>query len=64
MRDIILEIVCPFCGESHSVNVAESDYINWQNGQLAQDAFPYLDATEREQLISHLCPKCQNDIFG
>jgi hypothetical protein len=30
---------------------------------LAQDAFPYLSATEREQLISHICPDCQHDIF-
>jgi len=33
-------------------------------GELAQNAFPYLSATEREQLISHICPKCQDSIFG
>ena len=64
MRDIRLEITCPFCGKSHFVEVAESDYNAWQNGELAQNAFPYLSATEREQLISHICPQCQADIFG
>ena len=64
MRDIRLEITCPFCGKSHFVEVAESDYNAWQNGALAQNAFPYLSATEREQLISHSCPQCQADIFG
>ena len=64
MRDIRLEITCPFCGKSHFVEIAGSDYNAWQNGALAQNAFPYLSATEREQLISHICPQCQADIFG
>lgn len=64
MRDIRIEITCPFCGTTHFVEVAERDYNNWWNGQLAQEAFPYLSATEREQLISQVCPKCQDDIFG
>lgn len=64
MRDIRIEITCPFCGATHFVEVAERDYNAWWNGQLAQEAFPYLSATEREQLISQVCPKCQDDIFG
>ena len=65
MRDIRLEITCPFCGKSHFVEVAESDYNAWQNGALAQSCpFPYLSATEREQLISHICPQCQAEVFG
>ena len=64
MRDIKVEMNCVFCGRVHSVAVAEVDYINWQYGELAQNAFPYLSATEREQLISHTCPQCQAEIFG
>ena len=64
MRDIRLEITCQFCGKSHFVKVAESGYNAWQNGALVQNAFPYLNATEREQLISHICPKCQAEVFG
>lgn len=63
MKDIKLEMICPFCNETHSVEVFEIDYINWSNGTSAQFAFPYLNATQREQLISHLCPKCQSSIF-
>ena len=63
MRDIRLEVPCPFCGASHFVDVAESDYNEWYNGTPAQVAFPYLSATEREQLISRICPKCQTSIF-
>lgn len=62
--DIIITICCPICGRSHGVAVREEDYCGWQEGELAQDAFPYLSPTEREQLISHLCPICQEEIFG
>lgn len=61
---IELLIGCAFCGKSHSVVVEEEDYWDWDDGKLAQHAFPYLNATEKEQLISHICPKCQEDIFG
>ena len=64
MCNLTVEISCPICGSLHWVDVNEADYVAWQNGELAQNAFPYLSATEREQLISHLCPFCQEDIFG
>lgn len=64
MREIIVTFVCPFCGKEHSVQVMESDYLAWQDGKLAQHAFPYLSDTEREQMISHICPACQASIFG
>ena len=55
---------CPFCGEYHEVLVSEADYASWQGGELAQVAFPYLTADEREILISGICPKCWADMFG
>ena len=58
------ELVCPFCHTAHYVTVNMDDFWRWQDGELAQNAFPYLTATEREQLISQLCPKCQDSIFG
>lgn len=64
MRDIRIEITCPFCGATYYVEVAEHDYNNWLSGELAQKAFPYLSTTEREQLISYMCPKCQESFFG
>lgn len=66
MRNDFVELVitCPFCGCDHTVLVSEADYWDWQNGALVQNAFPYLSATEREQLISALCPSCQTKIFG
>lgn len=55
---------CPFCGHANEVEVNEIDYLDWQDGTLAQDAFPYLSANEREMLISGICPTCWDGMFG
>ena len=59
-----VRIQCPFCGTIHSVFVDAAGFYAWVDGALIQDALPDLSATEREQLISRLCPDCQKDIFG
>ena len=64
MMDIRIDMRCPFCGKEHSVEAREHDLIAYNNGQLAQHAFPYLSSTQREQIISHICPECQEGIFG
>lgn len=61
---VTLEIVCPFCGNVHFVDVLESELKAYENGTLAQVAFPNLTATKREQIISGICPHCQASIFG
>lgn len=55
---------CPFCGGVHVVMVGEADYAAWLGGELAQNAFPYLPASERETLISGICPRCWAKTFG
>ena len=61
---IDVSIICPFCHEDHAVEVNLAQYEAWQNGKLIQNAMPDLTPTEREQLISGLCPKCQAEMFG
>ena len=61
---VIVTIVCPICGNEHTVEVSEHALYQWQNGACIQNAMPTLSATEREQLISHICPSCQASIFG
>ncbi len=57
-------MTCPFCGKQHSVEVDFDGYCAWMGGELIQNALPELSPTEREQLISDLCPTCQEKIFG
>ena len=63
MSVVRITITCPFCEMIHYVDVFEKDYNKYINGELVQKCFPYLTATEREQLISNLCPMCQDEIF-
>ena len=59
-----VELVCPICGQEHAVEVNIVNFQKWQEGELIQNAMPELSVTEREQLISGLCPSCQFKIFG
>lgn len=61
---ITINMKCPFCGQPHSVDVPDSEYHNWRGGQLAQNALTSLTVTEREQLISQICLRCQREVFG
>lgn len=64
MRNAVVAIDCPFCHNEHYVEVNRADYFRWRDGELIQNAMPDLSPTEREQLISGLCPECQKIIFG
>ncbi len=63
-KEICVVTACPFCGHAHEVEVNEADYWNWQDGVLAQDAFPYLSTDERELLISGIDSECWDKMFG
>lgn len=63
-KEITVVTACPFCGHANEVEVNEMDYFDWQDGELAQNAFPYLSDDEREMLISGICPKCWDEMFG
>ena len=63
-KEICVVKYCPFCGKGQEVEVNEQDYWDWEDGTLAQDAFPYLDPEEREVLISGICPTCWDSMFG
>lgn len=62
MMTIVCE--CPFCKKEYEVNVELEDFLAWRQGGLVQNCFPYLSATERESLVSQMCPKCQAKVFG
>ena len=63
-KKMLVELQCQICGRSHSVTVNADAYMDWLNGDLIQRAMPELSVTEREQLISQMCPACQDRIFG
>ena len=62
-KEVCVVTTCPFCGRANEVEVNHLDYLDWQDGELAQDAFPYLSANEREMLISGCCSRCWDKMF-
>ena len=63
-KEVCIVTRCPFCGHAHEVEVNEMDYLDWQDGASAQDAFPYLSASERELFITGICPTCWDETCG
>jgi len=53
---IAITRVSPFSGKTNTMNldVTEDELKAWQAGKLAQDAFPRLNASEREFIMSGL----------
>ena len=67
MADVILELVltCRSCGEEHIVAVPMEAYRSWRQGHMMiQDALPMLSLDERELLMSGICGKCFDKMFG
>jgi len=52
------------CGATHVVTVDSQDYLAWKNGEYIQVALPYLNADERELLISGICSTCWDNMFA
>jgi hypothetical protein len=55
---------CHVTGKSYRVTVRKCDYEAWKRGTLAQTAFPYLNAADREFIISGTSPEGWKILFG
>lgn len=56
---ILVEKTCPFCGSKNALPVKKTGYRAWMNGAYVQNAFPELNANEREFLINGMCEDCE-----
>ena len=63
-KEVCVVTRCPMCGHGNEVEVNEMDYFDWDDGVDTQIAFPYLSASEREMLITGICPTCWAKMFG
>lgn len=60
-----IEVTCVSCGTRHTIIVPTANYRMWASGQAKiQHALPMLSSSERELLISNICPKCWDRLFG
>ena len=53
---------CPWCGKTQSVTVESEEWDVYQLGALVQEAFPELNPSEREVLLSGMCNPCWDEM--
>jgi hypothetical protein len=63
-ENLTVSIRCIKCKKLHTIAVARKDYDAWINGALIQNVMPYLSLDQRELLISKICGKCFDKMFG
>ena len=61
-----VKYICPMCGRLHEMEIDCPENVTkyFFGDMLIQDAFPGLNATEREFVKSGYCPDCQQLLFG
>ena len=62
--DTTMNLQCVHCDETYQINLNYEDVQAWKDGTLIQDALPYLNADQRELLISKTCGSCFDKMFG
>ena len=62
-RDVIIDKSCPLCKKESTVSVTQESLKEYANGALIQNAFPYLDANERELIMTGICGICWDKEF-
>lgn len=55
---------CPVCRRRGEVQVDEDGFARWKGGAYVQDAFPKLDADQRELLLTGTHAHCWHIMFG
>ena len=55
---------CPQCDKMSLVRVSDEGFRAWRNGQLIQLAMPELSPSEREMLVTGICPECWEKMWG
>lgn len=54
---------CLDCKKEVKLPVTNEQYARWEGGVFAQNAFPQLNAGERELIMSGTCNECFDRIF-
>jgi len=56
--DSCIPVTCRSCRKRFYVHANKADVHAWLQGELIQNALPYLNSSQRELLISKTCPEC------
>lgn len=59
-----ITLTCRLCKTEHTLNVTQQQLNRHANGELVQNVFPHLTTDERELLVSRICGKCFDEMYG
>lgn len=62
--EVLISGPCYYCKDQQQVQVPQAELEQFRNGDFAQNCFRKLPSAAREFLISGICDKCWNDMFG
>lgn len=54
---------CKICEDEFDLDVTSSQLFQWKQGALIQRVFSYLNADERELIMTGMCGKCYDELF-
>jgi len=57
------QVICKYCKKDYTIEAKRSDMQRWYGGELIQNALPYLNADERELLVTRICGDCWDKLF-
>ena len=60
----LYKLKCIKCDEAKQLEIYPDDLRRWKEGELIQNAIPYLNSSQRELLISGICGECFDRIFA
>lgn len=60
---VLMTRTCWRCNETTTIEVDESDYLEWKRGKMIQHALNELTDDERELLISSTCGSCFDELY-
>lgn len=61
---MMITAMCPYCERLTELDVPDAGYKAWMDGELIQDALPMLTDSEREVLLTGICPTCWDELEG
>lgn len=63
--DTTLEISCKYCNNCYPVSLNSQDLLDWKSKKkYIQNVLNYLNAGQRELLMTQTCDSCWKDMFG
>ena len=57
-KDKIINTKCDVCGREFKIQLNSDDYQRYREGELAEDAMPYLTDDDFSVITCGICDKC------